>query len=120
MAGPIMTKFGMHMICGYIWEWFLPKKISPTPTQGAFWGVKGVHNSQIWESFQTTGPIGTKFVTRMQIHLGMDIGKNINSSRPHGQWGEVNVTEMPHNWTERDQIWHTCADSSGNGLRLKN
>ena len=36
--------------------------------------ISGGKKSQIWERFQTTGPIGTKFATRMQIHLGMDVG----------------------------------------------
>ena len=37
-------------------------------------GVYAVINSYIWETFQTTGPIRTKFGTRIQIHKGMDIG----------------------------------------------
>ena len=27
---------------------------------------------------------------------------------------------MPNRWTDRDQIWHTYADSSGNGHKLNN
>ena len=37
-------------------------------------GGWGVTYSKVWESCQTAGPIGTKFGTRLWIHLGMDIG----------------------------------------------
>ena len=50
------------------------KKIDPTATQGAFWGVWGGKKKKIWERFQTAAPIGTKFGTCMQIHRGMDVG----------------------------------------------
>ena len=29
---------------------------------------------EVWERCQSAGPIGTKFGTRLWIHLGMDIG----------------------------------------------
>ena len=48
--------------------------IRPPISQGAFWGVLGVTNSNGWGSCQTAGPIGTKFGTRLWIHLGMEIG----------------------------------------------
>ena len=35
--------------------------------RGSFWGL-------VWKIYQTAGPIGTKFGTRLRIHLGMDIG----------------------------------------------
>ena len=55
------------------------KTISPSIHQGAFWGRGGggglgVKNSKVWKIYQTVGPIGTKFGTRLQIHMGMDIG----------------------------------------------
>ena len=50
------------------------KKISPSIHQEAFWGVLGVKNSIVWKIYQTVGPIGTKFGTRLQIHMGMDVG----------------------------------------------
>ena len=31
-----------------------------------------------------------------------------------------NVGKMPDIWTDRDQIWHTYAYSSGNGHELNN
>ena len=31
----------------------------------------------------------------------------------------TNVGNMPNTWTDRDQIWRTYADSSGNGHELK-
>ena len=46
------------------------KTISPSIHQGAFWVVLGVKNSKVWKIYQTVGPIGT----RLQIHMGMDIG----------------------------------------------
>ena len=30
-----------------------------------------------------------------------------------------NLEKLPNGWTNWHQIWHTCADSSGNGHRLK-
>ena len=49
------------------------KTISPSIHQGAFGGGLGVNNSKVWKIYQTVGPIGTKFGTRLRIHLGMDI-----------------------------------------------
>ena len=49
-------------------------KNQPRVTQRGVWGVLGVRNSQIWNNYQTVGPIGTTFGTRLRIHLGMDIG----------------------------------------------
>ena len=46
-------------VCAYVW--------------GGIWGGLGGKKSQIWERFQTTGPILTICGTRMQIHLGMDV-----------------------------------------------
>ena len=37
-------------------------------------GFRGAQNAKVWKIDQTAGPIGTKFGTRLQIHLGMDIG----------------------------------------------
>ena len=51
-------------------------KNQPRVTQGGFGGFQRVRNSKIWNNCQTGGPIGTKFGTRLRIHLGMDIGKN--------------------------------------------
>ena len=31
----------------------------------------------------------------------------------------TNLGKIPNHWTDRDQIWHTYADSSRNGCRLK-
>ena len=44
---------------------------------------------QVWKIYQTTGPIGTKFGTRLE--------------------------NLPNGWND----WHTSADSSGNGHMLK-
>ena len=72
------------------------------------------------------GPIGTKFGTHMQIHLEKVVGKiKICPVSRRGNLGgfrgsEIeNVGNLPNGWTDGHQIWHTCADSSGNGHRLK-
>ena len=49
-------------------------KNQPHVTQGGFGGFYGVRNSKIWNNYRTGGPIGTKFGTRLLIHLGMYIG----------------------------------------------
>ena len=38
-------------------------------------GVKGSHIQKSGEGYQMAGPIGTKFGTRLWIHLGMDIAR---------------------------------------------
>ena len=52
------------------------KTITPRYTSlgGILEGVLGVKNSKVWKIYQTVGPIGTKFGTRLQIHMGMEIG----------------------------------------------
>ena len=51
------------------------KTISPSIHQGGghLGGGLGVKNSKVWKIYQTVGPIGTKFGTRLQIHMGMVI-----------------------------------------------
>ena len=46
----------------------------PSVTQRGICGVLGGQKLTKLENYQTDGPIGTKFGTHMQIHLGMDIG----------------------------------------------
>ena len=52
------------------------KTISPLIHQGGHLGGGGlgVKNSKVWKIHQTVGPIGTKFGTRLQFHMGMVIG----------------------------------------------
>ena len=51
------------------------KQLAPRYTRGHLGGGGlGVKNSKVWKIYQTVGPIGTKFGTRLQIHMGMDIG----------------------------------------------
>ena len=66
----------------------IAKYTLPLNTTGGISG--GFSGSQIyvWGRCQTDGPIGTKFGTRLWIHLGMDIGKTIRPTIPHGGiWG---------------------------------
>ena len=37
-------------------------------------GGLGVRKSKVWKRYQTPGPVGAKFGTRLRINLGMDIG----------------------------------------------
>ena len=48
------------------------KKINLSSPKGYLEGVRG-HKYKNVERCQTSGPIGTKFGTRMHIHLGMDM-----------------------------------------------
>ena len=64
------------------------------------------------------GPIGTKFGTHLQIHLGMDI-RQINCPSRHkgGFMGQTfkSLGKLSNGWTDWHQLWFTSADSSGNG-----
>ena len=62
------------------------------------------------KSYQTGGPIGTKFGTHTQIHLGIDIRQTNCPTQKYG--------EAVNGWTDWHQLWFTSADSSGNGYRL--
>ena len=42
--------------------------------------------AQIWKNYQTAGPIGTKFGTHVQIHMGMDI-RQTNCPSRGDTWG---------------------------------
>ena len=100
---------------------------SPLNNPGAFGGGggRGVTNSKVLESCQTAGPIGTKFGTHLQIHLGMDKRQtNCPSRHKGGTWGVLGVkhskvwVKLSNGWTDWHQLWFTSADSSGNGHRL--
>ena len=55
-------------------------------------------------SYQTAGPIGTKFGTRT---WGILVGQTFKS-----------LGKLSNGWTDWHQLWFTSADSSGNGHRL--
>ena len=59
-----------HM-CGFIGNGHRLKTISSSRPKGGTWGVK---NAKVRKIYQADVPIGTKFVTRLRIHVGMDIG----------------------------------------------
>ena len=111
-------------VCGFVWDWTSAKYNSPLNTPGAFGG--GVMESKIqkyWEVV-TAGPIGTKFGTHVQIHLGIDIRQTNCPSRHKGRLGGFRVSniqrlgKLSNGWTNWHQLWFTSADSSGNGHRL--
>ncbi len=54
-------------------EYMYAKQIAPRDTRGALGGF-GVKHPKVWGSYQTAGPIGTNFGSRLRIHLGMNIG----------------------------------------------
>ena len=73
------------------------------------------------KSYQTAGPIGTKFGTHVQIHMGMDI-RQTNCPLRHkgGSWGVLGGQQFKSlgKLSDWHQLWFTSADSSGNGQRL--
>ena len=74
-AGPIGTKFGTRLRI-HLGNGHRLKTISPSIHQRGIGGGGGlgVKNSKVCKIYQTVGPIGTKFGTRLQIHMGMVIG----------------------------------------------
>ena len=82
--------------------------------------------SHILGSCQTAGPIGPKFGTHLQIHLGMNI-RQINCPSRHKGGGHLgcfrgqtfkSLGNLSNGWTDWHQLLFTSADSSGNGHRL--
>ena len=77
----------------------------PSIPRGAFWGGE-VRVSQIQKSGEavkplTAGPIGTKFGTHLQIHLGMDKRQtNCPSRHKGGTWGVLGV--------KHSKFWGSC------------
>ena len=70
------------------------------------------------KSYQTAGPIGTKFGTHVQIQMGMDIRQtNCPSRRKCGTWGILGGQQFKSlgKLSDWHQLWFMSADSSGNG-----
>ena len=87
-------------VCGFISEW----TFSPSIHQGAFGGgVLGVKNKKVWKIYQTVGPIDTKFGTRLQIHMGMDIGWKQTVPRDPG-------VIFGFGWSKCNQKFEECRD----------
>ena len=91
MAGPIMTKFGIHVYRS--WNGSYLKKISPTTTQ--HFGGLGC------TKFTNLGKLPNHWTDREQIwHMYPDSSGNelrpnkINSSRHQGHWGEVRGSQI--------------------------
>ena len=53
---------------------YMPNQLNLKTQGGISGGFNGVTNPKVLGGCQTTGPIGTKFATRLRIRLGMDIG----------------------------------------------
>ena len=67
-------------------------------------------------------PIGSKFGAHMRIRQGMDMLNKLPLETPWGMGGVGikkfnSLGKLPNCW---DQIWHTSADSCGNGHAEKN
>ena len=84
-----------------------------------------VTNSKVRGRCETAGPIGTKFGTHMQIHLGMDI-RQINCPKRHkgafgGWFTGSNIQKSGEAVKRLDRLAptlvHVCG-SSANGHRL--
>ena len=65
--------------------------------------------AQIRENYQTAGPIGTKFGTHVQIHMGMDIRQTNCPSRHKGGLRGVN----------NSKVWESCPTGTNFGSRLR-
>ena len=126
ICGPIGTKFGTHMQIHL--ERVVGKKICPCDLGGT-WGVLG------GQKFKNLEKLPNGWTDWHQIwHTCSDLSgnghklKTIVPRDPRGALGrggvrgqKLNILEnLPNGWTEWHHIWHTCADSSGNGQRLKN
>ena len=85
-------------------------------------GGVGGHKFKVIGRCQAADPIGTKFGTHVQIHLGMDIRQ---TNCPERHLGVLRCEtfkshgKLSNGWTDWHQIWQTSVDSSGNGHRLK-
>ena len=79
------------------------------------WRRLGGHTFQNVERCQTAGPIGTKFGARVWEWTLTKINPLIPEWHG-GSWGHqfINLGKLLNHWTDRDQIRHTYADSSGN------
>ena len=76
-----------HM-CGLIWEWTHAKQIRPSIPIGGILGVSWGRQIHYVKGGQTVGPIGTTFVIRMGIGLGMDMAKqHLPHETPEGVLG---------------------------------
>ena len=73
--------------------------------------------AQIRENYQTAGPIGTKFGTHVQIHMGMDIRQTNCPSRHKEALGGFQFKSLGK-LSDWHQLWFASADSSGNEHRL--
>ena len=66
-------------------------------------GGLGVKNSKVWKIYQTIGPIGTKFGTRLRILMGMDIGQK--QPVPRDPW-----VILGFRWSKCNQKFEECHD----------
>ena len=98
--------------------------IRPSIFQGTF-GGGGLGGHKFKCLLKSAEPIGTKFGTPVQIHLGMDIRQKIAFRDTRGHLGVLggqtfNILEkLSNGWTNWHQLWFTSEDSSGNGHRLQ-
>ena len=83
------------------------------------WGGGGLggHKFKSPGRCQTAGPIGTKFGTHMQIHLGMDRRQTNWPERHNGALGGVLVGETFKSQGKLSNGW-TVGTNFGSGLRI--
>ena len=93
-------------------------------SQGAFGGVRGSQIQKCWKDAKQLDRSGP-YLAHVCIFAGNghELKSNLLISEGHGGLGGhqlIYLGKVPNHWTDRDQIWHTYTDSSGNGHRLNN
>ena len=71
-----------------------------------------IDRDQIWHTYAYSSGNGHEL---KQMNPSITDGHGGGVNRGH-QF--INLGKLPNHWTDRDQIWHTHTDSSGNGNRL--
>ena len=109
-----------HM-CKFIWEWIYAKQIAPRDTRGHLAGFRGSTIQKSWEAVLLPP-------TLVQCADSSGNGHRIDTSRPSIPQGAFlggggglgchkfkSLGKLSNGWTDWHQIWHTCANSYGNG-----
>ena len=110
-----------HM-CSFILEWLYAKQIASRDTRGALGGFRE-------SNIKTLGKLSNGWTDWHHIwYTSADSSGNghqlntIRPSIPQGEfWGILggqkfkSLLKLSNGWTDWHQVWHTCADSYGNG-----
>ena len=109
-------------VCGFIWEWTHAKSKSPLNTTGCTSGVWG-HIFNFWGNL-SNGLTDWHYIWHKSADSSGN-GHRLNTIRPSisqgAYWGVLgghkfkSMLKLSNGLTNWHHIWHTCADSSGNG-----